>query len=115
MSLINFTTREITCKIVYYGPGRSGKTTNLQYIYDRVPEGRRGRITRHLATFHSRAKDFEEAGVRREIDTHRMHHVVGGDEQVRVRLFLVETLVMAVAKAREALRLPGYNFPIEPW
>ena len=28
MSLVNFTTREITCKIVYYGPGRSGKTTN---------------------------------------------------------------------------------------
>ena len=43
MSLVNFTTREITCKIVYYGPGRSGKTTNLQYIYERVPDTRRGR------------------------------------------------------------------------
>ena len=42
MSLVNFTAREITCKIVYYGPGRSGKTTNLQYIYGRVPESRRG-------------------------------------------------------------------------
>ncbi len=38
MSLVNFTTREITCKIVYYGPGRSGKTTNLQYIYGQVPD-----------------------------------------------------------------------------
>ena len=37
MSLVNFTAREITCKIVYYGPGRSGKTTNLQYIFGRVP------------------------------------------------------------------------------
>lgn len=46
MSLVNFTTREITCKIVYYGPGRSGKTTNLQYVYGRVPEDRRGRIDR---------------------------------------------------------------------
>jgi len=30
MSLVNYSTREITSKIVYYGPGRSGKTTNLQ-------------------------------------------------------------------------------------
>ena len=49
MSLVNFTTREITCKIVYYGPGRSGKTSNLQYIYGRVPESRRGRMV-SLAT-----------------------------------------------------------------
>ena len=42
MSLVNFNTREISCKIVYYGPGRSGKTTNLQYVYSRVPEDRRG-------------------------------------------------------------------------
>ena len=48
MSLVNFTTREITCKIVYYGPGRSGKTTNLQYIYGRVPEARRGRMVVRL-------------------------------------------------------------------
>ena len=40
MSLVNFTAREITCKIVYYGPGRSGKTTNLHYVYERVPETR---------------------------------------------------------------------------
>ena len=44
MSLVNFAAREITCKIVYYGPGRSGKTTNLQYIFGRVPESRRGRM-----------------------------------------------------------------------
>ena len=44
MSLVNFTTREITCKIVYYGPGRSGKTRNLHYVYGRVPEARRGRM-----------------------------------------------------------------------
>ncbi len=37
MSLVNYSTREIICKIVYYGPGRSGKTTNLQYIYSQVP------------------------------------------------------------------------------
>src|SRR4026207_903757 len=43
MSLVNYSTREITSKIVYYGPGRSGKTNNLQYIYGQVPEDRRGR------------------------------------------------------------------------
>jgi len=37
MSLVKYSSREITCKIVYYGPGRSGKTTNLQYIHSRLP------------------------------------------------------------------------------
>ena len=58
MSLVNFTTREITCKIVYYGPGRSGKTTNLQYVYGRVPEGRRGRMV-SLATHTDRTLFFD--------------------------------------------------------
>ncbi len=58
MSLVNFTTREITCKIVYYGPGRSGKTSNLQYIYGRVPENRRGRMV-SLATQTDRTLFFD--------------------------------------------------------
>jgi len=58
MSLINFTTREITCKIVYYGPGRSGKTTNLQYVFDRVPSNRRGRMV-SLATQSDRTLFFD--------------------------------------------------------
>lgn len=58
MSLINFTTREITCKIVYYGPGRSGKTTNLHYIYERVPNERRGRMV-SLATQSDRTLFFD--------------------------------------------------------
>ena len=36
MSLVNFAAREITCKIVYYGPGLGGKTTNLEHIYGKV-------------------------------------------------------------------------------
>src|SRR4249920_133784 len=36
MTFINYAAREINCKIVYYGPGLCGKTTNLQYIYDRT-------------------------------------------------------------------------------
>jgi mutual gliding-motility protein MglA len=58
VSLVNFTTREITCKIVYYGPGRSGKTTNLHYIYGRVPDSRRGRMV-SLATQTDRTLFFD--------------------------------------------------------
>src|SRR5437867_7287766 len=50
--------REITCKIVYYGPGRSGKTTNLHYIYGRVPDARRGRMV-SLATQTDRTLFFD--------------------------------------------------------
>ena len=42
MALINVATREIHCKLVYYGPGLSGKTTNLKYIYSTVPGQARG-------------------------------------------------------------------------
>ena len=58
MSLVNFTAREITCKIVYYGPGRSGKTTNLHYVFERVPETRRGRMV-SLATQTDRTLFFD--------------------------------------------------------
>ncbi len=58
MSLVNFTSREITCKIVYYGPGRSGKTTNLVYIHEQVPDERKGRMI-SLATTSERTLFFD--------------------------------------------------------
>ncbi|MGQ0714056.1 MAG: GTP-binding protein [Gemmatimonadaceae bacterium] len=58
MSLVNYATREITCKIVYYGPGRSGKTTNLHYVYGQVPEERKGRMV-SLATQTDRTLFFD--------------------------------------------------------
>lgn len=58
MSLVNYATREITCKIVYYGPGRSGKTTNLHYIYGQVPADRKGRMV-SLATQTDRTLFFD--------------------------------------------------------
>jgi mutual gliding-motility protein MglA len=58
MSLVNYSTREITSKIVYYGPGRSGKTTNLQYVHAQVPEDRRGRMV-SLATETDRTLFFD--------------------------------------------------------
>lgn len=58
MSLVNYATREITCKIVYYGPGRSGKTTNLHYIYGQVPGDRKGKMV-SLATQTDRTLFFD--------------------------------------------------------
>ncbi len=58
MSLVNYATREITCKIVYYGPGRSGKTTNLHYIYGQVPADRKGQMV-SLATQTDRTLFFD--------------------------------------------------------
>ncbi|HZS59563.1 MAG TPA: GTPase domain-containing protein [Gemmatimonadaceae bacterium] len=58
MSLVNYSTREITCKIVYYGPGRSGKTSNLHYIYGQVPSDRKGKMV-SLATQTDRTLFFD--------------------------------------------------------
>lgn len=44
MSFINYAAREINCKIVYYGPGLGGKTTNLQYIYNQTNPQQRGKM-----------------------------------------------------------------------
>jgi signal recognition particle receptor subunit beta len=44
MSFINFAGREIQCKIVYYGPGRGGKTTNLQYIHSKIFTNVKGKM-----------------------------------------------------------------------
>jgi len=43
--LINYADRKVNCKIVYYGPGESGKTTNLTYIYNQLEPGIRSEIT----------------------------------------------------------------------
>ncbi len=58
MSLVNYSTREITCKIVYYGPGRSGKTSNLQYIHAYVPDDKKGPMV-SLATETDRTLFFD--------------------------------------------------------
>src|SRR3954454_10085256 len=44
MSMINYASREINCKIVYYGPGLCGKTTNLEYVYEKVSPNTRGKL-----------------------------------------------------------------------
>src|SRR5215207_9045824 len=45
MVQINFARKEINCKLVYYGPGMSGKTTNLEMVHKRTPEAHKGELT----------------------------------------------------------------------
>jgi mutual gliding-motility protein MglA len=58
MSMINYALREINCKIVYYGPGLCGKTTNLEYVYDKVAPNTRGKLI-SLATESERTLFFD--------------------------------------------------------
>jgi len=58
MSTINFSAREINFKIVYYGPGLSGKTTNLKQIYEQVPSESKGEMV-SLATEDERTLFFD--------------------------------------------------------
>src|SRR5256712_1721076 len=59
MVLFNYSTRELTAKIVYYGPGLCGKTTNLQYTYDSLPDNvKKGKML-SLATKTDRTLFFD--------------------------------------------------------
>ena len=58
MSFINYMAREINCKLVYYGPGLCGKTTNLQYIYERTNPEHKGKMI-PLATETERTLFFD--------------------------------------------------------
>jgi signal recognition particle receptor subunit beta len=58
MSMINYASREINCKIVYYGPGLGGKTTNLEFIYGKVSPSTRGKLI-SLATETERTLFFD--------------------------------------------------------
>lgn len=58
MTFINYAAREINCKIVYYGPGLCGKTTNLQYIYDKTNPQAKGKLI-SLATETDRTLFFD--------------------------------------------------------
>jgi len=58
MSMINYASREINCKLVYYGPGLGGKTTNLEFVYNKVEPGSRGKMI-SLATETERTLFFD--------------------------------------------------------
>jgi signal recognition particle receptor subunit beta len=58
MTFINYASKEINCKIVYYGPGLCGKTTNLQYIYNKTSPDSKGKMI-SLATEADRTLFFD--------------------------------------------------------
>lgn len=58
MTFINYASREINCKIVYYGPGLCGKTTNLQFIYEKANPSAKGKLI-SLATETDRTLFFD--------------------------------------------------------
>lgn len=58
MSTVDFAAREINFKIVYYGPGMSGKTTNIKQVYDHLPTERKGELV-SLATEEERTLFFD--------------------------------------------------------
>jgi hypothetical protein len=58
MTFINYASKEINCKIVYYGPGLGGKTTNLQYIYNKTSPEAKGKMI-SLATEADRTLFFD--------------------------------------------------------
>jgi hypothetical protein len=58
MVQINFARREVNCKLVFYGPGLSGKTTNLEIIHKKVPDTARGNLT-SIATEQDRTLFFD--------------------------------------------------------
>src|SRR5712692_10373522 len=58
MSMINYASREINCKLVYYGPGLGGKTTNLEHVFSKVAPDQRGKMV-SLATETERTLFFD--------------------------------------------------------
>ena len=81
MVLFNYALKELTAKIVYYGPGLSGKTTNLQYIHEELPIKNKGRMLT-LATETDRTRYFDflpvDAGIVRGIKTRVQLYTVPG-------------------------------------
>jgi len=58
VSFINYASKEINCKIIYYGPGFSGKTTNIQYVYEQTQHDQRGKLIT-LSTENERTLFFD--------------------------------------------------------
>src|SRR5712691_7177690 len=58
MTFINYAAREINCKIVYYGPGLGGKTTNIKYVYEKTNPNSKGKLI-SLATETDRTLFFD--------------------------------------------------------
>jgi len=94
MVQINFAKREVQCKVVYYGPARSGKTANLRSVHDRTPETVRGTLT-SIATDTDRTLFFDflpldlgiVAGIRTKIHLYAVPYI---ERRNAMRLLVLE-------------------------
>lgn len=110
MTFINYNTKEINCKIVYYGCGLSGKTTNLQYVYDRTSDSARGKLI-SLSSENERTLFFDflplDAGEVRGFKTRFHLYTIPGQSFYEVsRQFIlkgVDGIVFVVDSQRERL------------
>src|SRR5919201_4394237 len=94
MTFINYAAREINCKIVYYGPGLCGKTTNLQWIHEKLPIKNKGKML-SLATETDRTLFFDFLPI--ELGTIR-------GMRTRVQLYTVPGQVFYNATRRMVLK-----------
>lgn len=110
MALINYASREINCKIIYYGCGLSGKTTNLLYIHEQMPGDVKGKLV-SLATETDRTLFFDflplELGEVRGFKTRFHLYTVPGqvhyDASRKLILKGVDGLVFVVDSQKERL------------
>lgn len=110
MPFINHNTKEIHCKIVYYGCGLSGKTTNLQYLYDRTVENARGKLI-SLSSENERTLFFDflplDAGEIRGFQTRFHLYTIPGQSfyEVSKQFILkgVDGIVFVIDSQRERL------------
>ncbi len=81
MAVIKYASREIICKIVYYGPGRAGKTTNVKYLFSKIPTQRKSDII-SMATKQDRTLFFDfmpiELGTFKNFNTRLQIYTVPG-------------------------------------
>ena len=136
MTFINYAAREINCKIVYYGPGLGGKTTNIQWIHDRTRTDSKGKLI-SLATETDRTLFFDflplELGTIRGFRTRFHLYTVPGqvfyDASRKLILKGVDGIVMvadsqemrqdanieSIKNLRENLKQHGYDLANIPY
>ena len=113
MALINYATREINCKIVYYGTGLGGKTTNLEFIHKQAPPQMRGEMV-SLATPTERTLYFDfmslDLGSVQGFKTRFALYTVPGQEEYNAsrKLILngVDGIVFVADSQREKFHAP---------
>lgn len=136
MSTINYAQKEISCKIVYYGPGLCGKTTNLQFIHEVLPQENRGELV-SLATQQDRTLFFDflpmDLGKVKGFDTKFHLYTVPGQVYYNATRKLVlrgvdgivfvadsqkdrlEENVNSLQNLKDNLGEYGYDLPSIPW